>query len=145
MLTYIIGGVKDGHFFHLFERCFLWLPLIAGFGFCLSVTIVEWKDSRVWRGFGCMAVYKQCPRVFAWLHVLRLGCDLFPDKVFAEKTMCISESINRLIFLGFRFCFAFYCLSIWFNSLLFCLDAAPRLDPCYCVYLNCAKYYVLVL
>ena len=80
---YIIGGVKDGHFFirkmffMVATNCWIWVLLVSH--------LVEWKDSRGWRGFGCMAVYKQCPRVFAWLHVLRLGCDLFPDEVFAEK------------------------------------------------------------
>ena len=82
---YIIGGVKDGHFFYLFERCFFMVATNCWIWVLLVSHLVEWKDSRGWRGFGCMAVYKQCPRVFAWLHVLRLGCDLFPDEVFAEK------------------------------------------------------------
>ena len=49
---YIIGGVKDGHFFYLFERCFLWLPLIAGFGFYFSVTLL---NGRI-RGVGVVSV-----------------------------------------------------------------------------------------
>ena len=64
-------------FFIVTTNCWIWVLLVSH--------LFEWKDSRGWRGFGCMAVYKQCPRVFAWLHVLRLGCDLFSDEVFAEK------------------------------------------------------------
>ena len=52
MLMYIIGRVKDGHFFHLFERCvFLWLPLFARFGFCLSAVLL---NGRI-RGVGVVS------------------------------------------------------------------------------------------
>ena len=48
---YIIGGVKDGHFFIYSKDIFLWLPLIAGFGFYLSVTLL---NGRI-RGVGVVS------------------------------------------------------------------------------------------
>ena len=45
------GGVKDGHFFIYLKDVFLWLPLIAGFGFYLSVTLL---NGRI-RGVGVVS------------------------------------------------------------------------------------------
>ena len=76
-----------GNFLFIRKMCFLWLPLFAGFGFCLSVVLLNGRIRGGWRGFGCMAVYKQCPRVFAWLHVLRLGVIYFPAKSLLKNNV----------------------------------------------------------
>ena len=74
-----------GIFSFIRKMCVFMVATVRWIWVLLVSRLAEWKYSRGWRGFGCMAVYKQCPRVFAWLHMLRLGCDLFPDEVFAEK------------------------------------------------------------
>ena len=72
-----------GIFSFIRKMCVFMVATVRWIWVLLVSCLAEWKDSRGWRGFGCMAVYKQCPRVFAWLYVLRLGCNLFPDKVFS--------------------------------------------------------------